>query len=279
MKQHFIFLLFVVLFGTSLFAVAQEGASADTYLAKGLEHYKAGRHKEAVQSYQEAVRLAPKNANIHYNLGWAYYALGQWNQAVDAYQETLRLKPDSSNAHVSLGMTYHQQGRFGEAVKSYKEAVRIKPDMAEAYWNIGLTHHFAKQYSEAIAAYGEYARLKPSAANEFQYQFNRGDAFRRIGQNTEAVEAFKLAVTLKQDDAHSHFGLGMAHLANRQFADAVKALTRATVIKPGFVPYELALGRAYFSLGNLESARKQYNILKTLDPKAANEFLNEIDGR
>ena len=279
MKQRFTFLLFIVLFGTSLFAAAQEGASADTYLAKGLEHYEAGRYKEALQSYQEGVRLAPKNVNIHYNLGRAYYALGQWNQAIDAYQETLRLKPDSSNAHVSLGMTYHQQGRFGEAVKSYKKAVQIKPDMAEAYWNIGLSHHFAKQYSEAIAAYGEYARLKPSAANEFQYQFNRGDAFRSIGQNAAAVEAFKLAVALKQDNADSNFGLGMAHLANRQFAEGVKALTRATVIKPGTISYELELGRAYIGVGNRKAALQQHTKLKSLNKDAANELLRDIDGR
>lgn len=257
----------------------QERSAADAYLEKGLEHYNAGRYKEAVEAYKEAVGLAPENANAHYGLGRAYYALERWSEAEAAYRETLRFKPDSANAHVSLGMTFHRQGRLKEAIASYKEAVRIKPDMAETRWNLGLSHHSAKQYREAIAAYREYARLKPSAASEFQYQHNFGDALRGMGQNAQAIEAFKRAVIIKHDNSESHYGLGMAHLASRQFEDAVKALIRATVIKPGFVPYELALGRAYFSLGNLESARKQYKILKTLDPKAANEFLNEIDGK
>jgi tetratricopeptide (TPR) repeat protein len=66
------------------------------------------------------------------NLGNALLQVGRTQDAIDQYQEALRLAPDSFIAHFNLGNALLQVGRTQEAITHYQEAVRLKPDFAPA---------------------------------------------------------------------------------------------------------------------------------------------------
>ncbi len=64
----------------------------------------AGRQREALQSFERAAKLAPKDAEVRYDLGLLRRSLGG-SQASEkaAYEEALALDPDLAEAHLSLG--------------------------------------------------------------------------------------------------------------------------------------------------------------------------------
>ena len=45
-------------------------------------------HDQAIQSFQTALKYAPNNATLHYNIGLSYQILGEIGPAIRSYQET-----------------------------------------------------------------------------------------------------------------------------------------------------------------------------------------------
>jgi tetratricopeptide (TPR) repeat protein len=71
-------------------------------------------------SYKEAIRLDPKEAKAHNNLGLPLYKQGDLVGAVACFKEALRLDPKLAPAHVGLGFALRQQGHFREALTALR---------------------------------------------------------------------------------------------------------------------------------------------------------------
>ncbi len=50
----------------------------------GRLHTQAGRHDEAIKAFAQVVKMAPKSAAAHYNLGLALFAAGKYEEAADS---------------------------------------------------------------------------------------------------------------------------------------------------------------------------------------------------
>ena len=58
--------------------------------------------------------------------------LGKAPEAIEHYEQALRIRPDFAEAHYNLGVALERVGRPQEAIGHYEQALRIKPDYAEA---------------------------------------------------------------------------------------------------------------------------------------------------
>ena len=72
----------------------------------GVREARAGRHREAVTAFRQAVILDRRNAAAYRALGDAYAALGDWRESVDAYEQAARLSPDDAETYQKLGRAY-----------------------------------------------------------------------------------------------------------------------------------------------------------------------------
>ena len=99
-------------------------------LSKDVEpSYQSGRDTGQVQDKSDA--------RVHYNLGRDYNVLDMHKEAIESYKQAIRIDPDHVEAHNNLGVAYGELGRYQEAIESYKQAIRIDPDHAEAHNNLG----------------------------------------------------------------------------------------------------------------------------------------------
>ena len=168
---------------------------------------KKGQTDEAINQYQEAIRLKPDSADAHYNLGNALLKKDQTDEAISQYQEVIRLKPDDADAHNNLGDALLKKGQTDEAINQYQEAIRLKPDSADAHYNLGNALRKKGQIDEAINQYQEVIRLKPDDAEAHN---NLGVALAIKGQTDEAIRQFQEAIRLKPDSADAQNNLARA---------------------------------------------------------------------
>jgi tetratricopeptide (TPR) repeat protein len=168
---------------------------------------KKGQTDEAINQYQEAIRLNPEYAGAHYNLGNALLKKDQTDEAISQYQEVIRLKPDDADAHNNLGDALLKKGQTDEAIHQYQEAIRLKPDSADAHYNLGNALRKKGQIDEAINQYQEVIRLKPDDAGAHN---NLGVALAIKGQIEEAIRQFQEAIRLKPDSADAQNNLARA---------------------------------------------------------------------
>ena len=70
---------------------------------------------QALASLSQAVRLAPTDPKVHYNLGLIYYHLGEKEKAIETLEETMELKPDYRETYLALTTIWEKEGEKGKA--------------------------------------------------------------------------------------------------------------------------------------------------------------------
>ena len=104
---------------------------------------KTAKPAEAIDEFKQLLNLNPtEELKIwsYYLMGNAYADLGQYKEAIENYQEAIKLKPDLSKPHYNLGLAYAASNRITEAAAEFNQAVQLKPDYAEAHYNLGVAY-------------------------------------------------------------------------------------------------------------------------------------------
>ena len=91
-------------------------------------------------------------ADAHYNLGVAYYQKGRTDEAIQQFQDVVRLKPKQAEAHNNLGTALGLKGQTDEAIRQFQEALRLQPDYAEARRNLDIVLATAAHISQTPGA-------------------------------------------------------------------------------------------------------------------------------
>ncbi len=102
----------------------------------GVQHLKSRRYREAVESFRQAVALAPDHASYRGALGWALFRQAPADpKAVEEGLTELRMaveqNPRDPWLRVSLGRFHAATGRPDEAIAELEAALMINPAMPE----------------------------------------------------------------------------------------------------------------------------------------------------
>jgi tetratricopeptide (TPR) repeat protein len=213
---------------------------ADAHTVRGFDLELAGRQQEAIEQYEQALRIDPDYAEAHYNLGCALAQAGEIEKAIVHYEHALRIRPYYSEAHVNLGIALVTQGRVQDAITHYEQALRIKPDSAEAHNNLGIALVQTGRTPEAIGHFEQALRIKPDFTDA---HYNLGVALGRAGRTPEAIGHFEQALRIKPDSADAHYGLGIALVQTGRTPEAIGHFEQALRIKPDFTQAQKALAR------------------------------------
>jgi DNA-binding response OmpR family regulator len=116
-----------VLEATASRAAAPE-ASAQPLFQKGKELLLAGKLDEAVAALEEALRLDPFAAEVHYQLAKAQRARGEHFRAMTAFERAVELKPGFFPALRSLAALYTEKGFRRKAAETLERALAAAPD-------------------------------------------------------------------------------------------------------------------------------------------------------
>jgi serine/threonine-protein kinase len=145
-------------------------------------HEALGKHDLALQEFQHALQLDPKDAVALGGLARSYETSGRVADAEKAFQEANALRPDDWMGYNNLGAFYDRQGKYPQAIGAYQQALKITPDNAEVYSNIGsayvdqggekalpLAEQALKKSIELNPGYPAYANLGMLYMQEHRY--------------------------------------------------------------------------------------------------------------
>jgi Tfp pilus assembly protein PilF len=147
MKRNVAALLAVV--AAALVATGCEKLKARDNLNKGVQAYKNAQYAQAVERFEEAVRLDPNFPTARLYLAMAYYsqyipgAESPENQqmadrALAEFQKVLEQKPNDDVATKSIASLYYNEKKWDQAEEWYKKAIALNPKDKEAYYTLGV---------------------------------------------------------------------------------------------------------------------------------------------
>ena len=83
------------------------------------------RHREAVQQYEAALEIDPKDESTHYNLGLSYEALGSADAAIEQYLAIVHDNPKLTTGQDNLARLLKARGEKGQK-PSRSSAAKVK---------------------------------------------------------------------------------------------------------------------------------------------------------
>jgi tetratricopeptide (TPR) repeat protein len=102
-----------------------------------------------------------KEAFAYYRDGMSAQADGEYAEALENYEEALRLEEDPydrSYVLYNIGLIHASNGEHERAIACYSEAVDLNPRMPQALNNLAVIHHYqgerAKEAGQAEEAEG-----------------------------------------------------------------------------------------------------------------------------
>jgi eukaryotic-like serine/threonine-protein kinase len=136
-----------------------------TYVALGRMHSSLRKNDLALQEFQKALEINPRDADATIGMAETYEHMGRLQDAEENFTRAARLRPDYWDGYNNLGAFYERQGRYADAVAQYRHVIELTPDNATAYSNLGVVYlnlGDPKSLTEAEAALKKSIQLTPS---------------------------------------------------------------------------------------------------------------------
>ena len=110
---------------------------------------------------QTALRYHPNFADACNNLASVHAQMGDVQQAVEYYNQALRIDPTLVDVLQNLGDLLLLQGAEGQAQAQeyFQRALRLAPDCARAWRGLGDAMRETGQHSKAVAFYTQVSSL------------------------------------------------------------------------------------------------------------------------
>ena len=199
--------------------------TAVVYEIRGTQAMDDRKWREAAALFREGLKVAPRDATLHQNLGTALYLAGDPRAAEAEFEEALRLLPGYAKPLFSLGVLMAERGRDAEAIERFSKAVASDPAMVNARASLADALRRSGKLEAAIAEYTQIVAIDPSAGDA---RFGRAMALVRLRRFAEARSVLEEAVRVHPEQP------GLAHALARILAaspdDAVRDGPRALAI-------------------------------------------------
>ncbi|MFE4108236.1 photosystem I assembly protein Ycf3 [Almyronema epifaneia] len=124
-----------------LMPTKQSAKEAFAYYRDGMSAQADGEYAEAMQNYQEALKLEENpydRSFILYNMGLIHASNGEHDKALEQYQSALTLNPRMPQALNNMAVIHHYRGEQAEA-EGDTQTANEQYDQAAAYWLEAIT--------------------------------------------------------------------------------------------------------------------------------------------
>ncbi|BAY41916.1 putative serine protease (plasmid) [Nostoc sp. NIES-2111] len=152
-----------------------EARQSATYHANGLIQAQKGNYRRAIEYYNQAIRLEPRNANTYVNRANAQLKLKNYRGAVEDYAQAIQINPNLSGAYYNRGSVYQFLKDKNKALQDYDLAIRINRNwgngsIADAYYRRGLVRLDLGDNKSALIDFQAAADLYSKQGKTAEYQ-------------------------------------------------------------------------------------------------------------
>lgn len=256
------------------------------------------RYEEAIDPMQKAVRLKPKDVEAKAGLGLALFESGRLSEAIAILEEADRTQPGNEVVTMFLRVARSRQQampqipemkefakenpqdagvrmnlvnllafsrRIIEAEPYIAEIYKIGPKDVRFYQGIAVAYATAGLYDKAITAYAKSFEIEESPGA----YLGLAGIYQKAGRVDDASRAYAKVLELKPDSPNIAKIYADHLLDNGKRREALEMYKRALASLPFNAPalFNAAVLSAKF--GDLETARRYLEPLKTADPSLA----------
>ena len=192
-----------------------------------------------------------------------YAAAGDMPQAIQLYEQALRLDPRNPELRAGLARMLSRAKQDDLARDQLRAVVAEHPSFSRGWFNLGNVYRRLGQHEAAIAAYRTSIELEPRREAAWN---NLGEAFRALGDTLHAAQAYRQAVAIVPRYEQALNNLAALRGAAGDAAGAEAGFRAAIDANPRYVPACVNLAVLLTNRGRLNEAHEVWRRVVLLDP-------------
>ena len=240
-------------------------------LVEAMESNRAGEREQAEKKVREVLKRSPENVDALRLMGIICARQERFSDAEAFLASAVRLAPDFWMAWLNLGSALNEQQKFDEAERAYRKTLEFRPGFIHALERLGANCMNDGRIEDAI---GWLNKALEVDKKHFPSLLCLGHALKTIGQQDEAIDAYRRCAESKPDFGEVYWSL--ANLKTFRFEDSeveamrghFERLSNSTDDDDSEISFAFALGKAledrkdypgafdYYSKGNLKKRLK-----------------------
>jgi Flp pilus assembly protein TadD len=197
--------------------------------------------------------------------GLASAEQGDTASAEAAFRESIRLDPKEAEAYVGMADLAAKRGDAASTEKYLRQALTLEPENGAVQRSWGRYLLGVRRFAEAEATL-EAAADSGDAASSLARQ-DLGNLYLIQNRPSDAVEAFREALTVRPDDAGLHRALGTALAVAGRTSEAEAELGKAAELQPQDLSHRYALGLLYLETRRPSRAVEVFSGLLSARPE------------
>ena len=244
---------------------------AVAFSLKGDLYQAQQEYEKSADAYERAATLDPWSLKDFFNLGKVSQILKQFVRAANAYVAASKLDPKHYEAHVGAAQCFFEMKDFEQSHQYALEAKAIDPNQAAPELLLGDIFEEQKEHLEAIDAYRRALELQ---GNQPKVMVSLARAYLRTGRFSSAKELLNEVIVKEPENAVAYQYLGFAQLKLKETQAAVDSYKQAVQLGDNDWMAHKSLGVAYMLLAMQNNndekikalAVEQWNISLQLNP-------------
>jgi len=290
-------------------------AGANLYVDIGNCYFMLNDQQEAVNYWNRAIQIDPKNSQAYANMGNVYYKNKQVEKAISFWLVALISKPEDGTTSLNLAIAFNQKGMRFESIKYFEKYLKYSEDktskeymdikqnithcfnVANEYLNIGAKLHSENDEKKAAACYFKSLANYPNLSKT---NLNLGSIFFTDKNLELAIKYWKTSSHIEPNYSKIYSNLAIAYDLKKEFDYAYcyyyrymnyimndkqeyyKVNQRLLKIKPflnenvKMVERHLELAKDHIAKSEFHDAIDEYKNYSVLNPEVQQEYKDMI---
>jgi tetratricopeptide (TPR) repeat protein len=161
-----------------------------------------GKIFNAVVAYQEKnIEFNKRFISPWIRLGNVFEKQDRNKEAIGAYERAIELDEANPQNWFELGNVHFKMENYAEAISAFNRAIELDPGFGLAYSNLALALATTGETERSVTLYQKGIELLEEAKDKAVAWNRLGNAYRKLNQYEQALEAFHRADELDADNA------------------------------------------------------------------------------
>jgi len=205
------------------------GPDLNNLFHQALTAHRAGQFDIAATLYREVLSHSKKQFAPLHLLGVIEGQRGNLAEGIRQITKAIRLEPRSAEAHLNLGRLQGEAGDLVNAERNLRKAIAFDPQSALAYSNLAAVYRRMKRYDQAKVAADYALQIDP---NEWMALINRGNALLALNRPDDAKADYERAAAMHPSAPEPWIGLGDISCKRREIKVALEHTQKALALAP-----------------------------------------------
>jgi len=235
----------------------------------GRSLYLLGRHKAAIDVYDEAQRIGIDDWEIWHNKGLCNLYLKQYDAAADALKRANAIQRHDAT-FMQLGKVYTLQEDYRTAIEVYLEALEFSPENPELLTTVGLLYLRLGENYKAFDFLGNSLTHDPRNPKTI---LAAGSIIQDHSDMDVALVKYRVAAVQTPNSAQLWNNIGMCFFGKQRYVASIACLKRALYLDPFEWIISYNLGLVHLNTGQYASAFHYFSTSINLKPDFPSSYM------